>query len=396
MIDESLVTTIGADKPNSLQTLRANISEIVERYEVLTTNLAASVIITSPEHGVLFCSPFTHVLTGYSVEDVFESEGDFLESITVEEDLDRYNRARMVSSIGEDILVRFRIRHRSNINLWLEARMVPICDDEGEVISVMTVAIDVTDTLNYQKQIEEQNQDLNDFSYMISHDLKAPIFTIKGMATALAEDYKDTLGEDGSQLINYILQGASRLEHLVASVLEYSAVSTGTSSEQDIPLALTLNNVMDDFRELINETNAQIILPEDLPIVRGNDVRLYQVFSNLFGNALKYRSPERTPEIRVVVKPHNSQFIIVSVIDNGSGIPKERLEDVLRPFHRAHGSEIEGSGIGLACVKKIVERLGGTINVQSEVGSGSNFSVKLPLPKANPREVPQELARAFE
>ncbi|HQH26766.1 MAG TPA: PAS domain-containing protein, partial [Oligoflexia bacterium] len=128
-----------------------------ERYELVSTNIAASLLIYDRSGKVVFCSPYTQVLTGYSPEEIaaYSADGaDFLESLVVEQDAERYKRARQVSQLGEDILVRCRIRHRSGLRLWLETRLVPVCNDDGEVVSVLAVTVDVTDTLNYQEQIE--------------------------------------------------------------------------------------------------------------------------------------------------------------------------------------------------------------------------------------------------
>lgn len=380
------------------ETLRKELDALRERYELVTNNIAASVIIQDSAGKITFCSPYTQVLTGHSTREI-ESENaegkDLLESIVAEQDLERYRRARLVSQLGEDILVRYRIRHRSGLPLWLETRMVPVCDDDGEVVSVMSVTIDVTDSLTYQQQIEEQNRDLSDFAYMVSHDLKAPIFTIKGMASALLEDYGNKLDKDGVELIDYIADAARRLEQLVASVIEYSSLATKQSQETDVSLNAVITNVQADLSELIKSKNAELTIPSDLPTIRGDHIRIYQVFSNLIGNALKYSSEERSPQISVRARKTGGSFVVIDVQDNGLGIPADKLEDIFRPYRRAHGKDIEGSGIGLACVKKIVDRLGGSVTVTSREGEGSTFRVTLRAAKPNPREVPDDLARLF-
>ncbi len=371
------------------------VRETLDRYELVTTNIAASVIIRDAEGDILFCSPYTQVLTGYSLDEVYSSRSDFLSGLVVEEDLERYRRAQQVSALAEDISVKYRIRHRTGIELWIETRLVPVCDLEGNLVSVMGVSIDVSDTLNYQKQIEQQNRDLGDFAFMVSHDLKAPIFTIKGMASALLEDYGNAIGADGCSLLNYIADATKRLETLVASVIEYSSVATKELEAENVDLAMALQNVVADQAEAIRERGAKVHIDSDLPPVRGNHVRVYQVFSNLVGNALKYSSPERPPEISIRAKL-TPGAVVVEVSDNGLGIPDNKFDEIFRPYHRAHGTSVEGSGIGLACVKKIMDRLGGTVTVESKVGQGSTFRVSFPTPTTNSREVPADLARAFQ
>lgn len=400
-VDElcSLVETVLNMPLSQSHQIAAEHQELRERYELVTTNIAASVIIRSLDGTIVLCSPYTQVLTGYSSEEIADlhNQGiDFLREIVNKEDLERYERACQVSHLGEDIFIRYRVRHKSGLSLWLETRMVPVVDEEGEVASVMNVTIDVTDTLTYQQQIEEQNQDLSDFAYMVSHDLKAPIFTIKGMANALLEDYGTSLQDDGKELINFIVDGTNRLEQLVASVIEYSSVATNEGDMANVELDKVLADVCADLRESIKQKDAEIVLPTGkLPSVTGDAIRVYQVFSNLLGNALKYSSPERRPKINISVARPSSDTVTIEILDNGLGIPEARLDDIFRPYHRAHGADIEGSGIGLACVKKILDRLGGSVSVSSRVNEGSKFTVTFPSPPSDPRAIPDDLARLF-
>lgn len=380
------------------EALKHELQELRERHELIANNIAASVVIHDISGKVTFASPYTQVLTGHPISDIISSNREdktFFESIVEEQDFERYRRARMVSQLGEEILVRYRIRHRSGLPLWLETRMVPVCDEDGEVVSVMSVTIDVTDSLTYQQQIEEQNRDLSDFAYMVSHDLKAPIFTIRGMASAFLEDYEKDLDEEAKELLQYILDAAKRLEDLVASVIEYSSLATKQGQKTEVDLNTVITNVQADLSEMIKSKKAQIQVPESLPFVLGDQVRIYQVFSNLLGNALKYSSNERQPEISIRAKRSGSHLVTVSVQDNGLGIPENKIDDIFRPYRRAHGNDIEGSGIGLACVKKIVERLGGTVSADSIEGQGSVFVVSFPVAQPSPREVPDDLARLF-
>lgn len=371
------------------------VRELISHYYLITTNLAAAVVIYDNKRRVRFCSPYTEVLTGYSVEEIMLSETDLLASLVVEDDREHYERARAVSELGEDYHVQYQSRHKTGLKLWFDTRLVPVCDSTGAVTSMMCLTVDVTESVNSKRQIQEQNQDLSDFSYMISHDLKAPIFTIKGMAVALKEDFGASLGEDGQELLRFILDGADRLEALVSSVIEYSALSTKETRESIVALNSVLDSVQQDFNEQIRITGAKITVEPGLPKVRGDQLRYYQVFSNLIGNALKYRDQSRAPEITVRARPGRADLAVIEITDNGLGIPEGKLKDIFRPYQRAHGNDIEGSGIGLACVKKIVEKFGGTVTAKSNEGTGSTFIVSLPLPPPSPQEIPAHLTRYY-
>ncbi len=358
--------------------------QMAERYELLTNNLAASVLIEDLNGRVGFCSPYTEVLTGYTVEDFTEGGGTFLESLVVEADRPRFRRARQVSALGEEIVVRYQIKHRSGILLWVETHLVPIGDSEGEIVSLLAVSIDVTASVRYQLKIEEQNRDLNDFTYMVSHDLKAPIFTIKGMASMLREDLAEKLSAEDRESLTHIIDAADRLERLVKSVIEYSSLSTKEHAETNISLIDVMREVREDLTQQLKDNHGEITVLGELPLVRGDSLWLYQVFTNLVGNAIKYSSPARKLVINIAIKSQTSELVTIAISDNGLGIPAGKLKDIFRPYKRAHTADphaarIEGSGIGLASVKKIVEKLGGSVAVSSTEGVGSEFTVTLRL-----------------
>lgn len=365
-----------------------------DRSQLLINNIAAAVCLMKENGDIEFSSPYTEVLTGYPIDEI--SHGPLLLEIVVEEDKERYERALKVSFLGEDTLVRFRITHKSGFILWLESRLVPVCNFLGDVDSVLSVTIDVTDSLNYQRQIEEQNRDISDFAYMVSHDLKAPIYTIKGMTEALKSDLSPHLTNSSQELFRYLDDASKRLESLVASIIEYSSLSTKPVEYETVSLSAVAHQACDDFSELITKSGASITISETLPAVQGNSIRLYQVFSNLIGNALKYRAKDRACKIEITSKQISSHMYLISVRDNGQGIPESKLEEVFRPYRRLHGNEIEGTGIGLASVKKIVEQLGGSIEVESIDGIGSVFSMSLPMVTIGQRKAPRELEKSFQ
>ncbi len=371
---------------------------IAEKFELVLNNIAAAVILFSAEGKPEYVSSYFEVLTGYSFEELNSEEysnQEFLRDIILAEDWDRFNRSMLIGKLGEDSLVRFRIKHKSGLILWIETRMVPLLGIDGELESILSVSIDVTDTINYQKQIEQQNQDLSDFAFMVSHDLKAPIFTIQGMADALIEDHSSSLDQEAKTLINFILNASHRLDRLVASVLEYSSLSSGGEAIEEVSLDEILGQVMNDLSGQIQAKNAIIKAKSELPYIKGESIRVYQVLSNLIGNAIKYSDKSRVPEIEISATTSPPSMIALKVKDNGLGIPENKLEEIFRPYRRAHGGDIEGSGIGLACVKKIVDRLGGQVLVESKEGVGSEFTVILPSAKHLRKPIPEDLKRLF-
>ncbi len=345
---------------------------LTESYRNLTENLAASVIVRDLNGKVIYCSPYTEVLTGYSLEEIYGSKQDFFLGIMHKDDQERYGRALKVASLGEAFQFRYRYMHRSGIEMWAETRSVPMLNEVGAITSSLSITLDVTATVRYQRQMEEQAQNLAEFSYMISHDLKAPIYTIKGMIGVLDEDLKNKSSET-TEIIGHMRSANLRLESLVGSILQYCKISSEELKTEVVELDTVLNDVLEDYAPQLASGKVKIVR-DPLPSILGDRIKVYQILSNIVGNAIKFRDPSREAAIRLTAKngvvPHSA---VLSVEDNGLGIPKDKLETIFRPFQRAHGAEIEGSGIGLACVKKLMERLGGEVQVASEENKGSEF-----------------------
>lgn len=369
-----------------LRALEEQHTALQSRHTTLTENLAAAVVLRDASHRIVYCSPYTEVLTGYATRDILSASGDFFESIVPESDRERYQRAFRIGALGEAFQVRHRLIHHSGLEMWVETRTVPIFDAQGELIQSLSVTIDVTGAVRYQRQVEEKNRDLQDFAYMVSHDLKGPLATVKGMLHVLEEDIKaqlppQSLPSDVNDTLTHIRSATVRLEQLVAGVLEYSKIGAKDEVSESIDLSAVLRELTQHLSPTLHSLGAELSLPSELPTVVGEHVWLYQIFSNLLGNAIKYRDPARPLRIEVTARMGVlAREVVVAVKDNGLGIPKDKLDDIFRPFHRAHGKQIEGTGIGLASVKRMLEKCGGAVRVESETGVGSTFFVTLRVP----------------
>jgi PAS domain S-box-containing protein len=353
--------------------------EANSRYKTLTDNVAAAVIIHHNDGAIEWCSPYTEVLTGFSLSEIYAERGDFILSRVHDDDRDTLKNALAIVASGEPYQYRYRFYHRSGLALWLETRTVPIFDPVTDSSKALSITLDVTAAVNNQLTIEARNRDLNEFTYMLSHDLKAPIVTIRGMLeVARAESSTAPNGKALNEAFEYMGRATGRLEQLVGGVLELARVSATDKVQEPINLGDTLNEVLEDYRVYIERAGAKITTVGELPWVLGDKTQLYQIFSNLVGNAIKYRDPERPLIVSISDEAKNSRRrVMVTVRDNGRGIAPEHCESIFNPFNRAGESIIDGSGVGLSCVKRLVEKLGGSISVESEVGVGSAFSVDL-------------------
>ena len=192
----------------------------------------------------------------------------------------------------------------------------------------------------------------------------------------IEEDYKGKLDEDADEYIGFAVDGAKRMQTLINDLLKYSRVGTKGKSFVPMSAETALNEALDNIKVTIDETQA-VITHDQLPIVLGDDSQLTQVFQNLLSNAIKFRG-NRTPQIHVGVEQTPEEWVF-SVRDNGIGVDMKYAERIFTIFQRLHGrEEYPGTGIGLAVVKKIVERHGGRIWVESVPESGSTFYFTLP------------------
>lgn len=353
-------------------------SESEARYTILTDNLAAAVILHKPDGEVVWCSPYTEVLTGYALSEIYASRTSFLTAHVHGDDRDSIRHAFAIVASGEPFQCRYRFYHKSGLCLWLETRTVPVVDRQSDVHEALSIVLDVTASVNAQLKVEERNRDLNEFTYMVSHDLKAPIVTLRGMLELVKEEYAQRAGSAETEPLDHMGKAIKRLESLVQGVLELAQVSTTERELVPIDLNEVISEVVDDFQWQIGQVGARVGVAPGLPWVFGNKTQLYQIFANLLGNALKYRDPLRAPEIEIgAVEATSRRRVSITVRDNGRGIAREFQEAIFKPFSRAGESAIEGSGVGLAAVKRIVEKLGGSIRVESGAGVGSTFSVDL-------------------
>jgi signal transduction histidine kinase len=226
------------------------------------------------------------------------------------------------------------------------------------------------------KQLEISNADLREFAHATSHDLQEPLRSITGFAQLLSRRYKGHIDEEADEFLDYISGASSRMAGMIQGLLVYSRVVNAADLDEEVPLNECVDWAQRNLLLAIEESGAQLDIG-DLPTVRGNRLQFCQLMQNLIGNAIKYRGPD-PPIISVTCETQDSERVI-TVADNGLGIGPEFQERIFGLFKRAHGKEYPGAGVGLALCKKIVERHGGRIWVESKPGWGARFRFTIPL-----------------
>lgn len=248
----------------------------------------------------------------------------------------------------------------------------------AETFNTMSARLSETITeLNYSnEQLEKANKELQDFTYVISHDLQEPLRKVHSFGQFLLEDCEGQLSEDGQDYIGRMQAASTKMKHLIQDLLKLSRVGTAEDSFTRINTNEIVNSALDDLSIAIKENDAEIIVGQ-LPDVLGQSTLLTQLFENLIGNALKYRRDEISPRIEIYATRRNGQ-VTFSVKDNGVGIEERFLEKVFGVFQRLHtGTKYSGTGIGLALCRKIVRRHNGEIWARSTEGKGTTFNFTL-------------------
>jgi signal transduction histidine kinase len=239
-------------------------------------------------------------------------------------------------------------------------------------------------------ELQRSNQALQDFAAIASHDLQEPLRKVNTFASMLKQKYCDSLGEPGTGYLERVLDANQRMQSLLTALLEYSRISTKADPFVEVELTKVIHEVLSDLEVRIQGTGGEVHVGE-LPVIQADPTQMRQLFQNLIGNGLKFHREEEKPLVSILSSTSKRTFQIV-VEDNGIGFEEQYLEKIFAPFQRLHGknSQYEGTGMGLAICKKIVERHGGSITARSEPGKGSKFLITLPQ---GPPDCPKSIER---
>lgn len=367
------------DRIQKTQELR----ESEARIRVLSQNAVDAIFVVNREREFVLCNPSMKRMFGLEEKDFQDTK---LEQLIVPEDRwdafygDFENIIEKRVDIGRRVLESVAWKSDgTEIQVGYTATVIEL-DGEPHALFIMR---DVTEQkeqrdkiVELNKELERSNKDLESYTYVVSHDLKAPLRSIRSFGGFIMEDNADQLDEEGKEYLDRIINAATHMDNLIGDLLILSRVGRKFTEVEEIALNEVIDSIEADIYASIKERNGQIIR-DDLPAVVGQKTWVRQLFTNLITNGLKFNK-SGNPTITIKVDDNESEYTF-SVNDNGIGISKEYHEKIFQLFERLHTTaEFEGTGAGLAICNKIVENFGGKLWVESQAGTGSTFYFTYP------------------
>ena len=273
-------------------------------------------------------------------------------------------------------------RRKDGTELFANGVISSVRDSSGNIVGFGKILSDETPRKKLEDSLIASNTALEHFAYAASHDLQEPLRTIGSYAQLLSRKNRENLNEAGLEYLTYITDAVTRMNDLVQDLLAYARSGVERHEAVLISMDQDVETAKSQLAGAIAEAGASVT-HGPLPTIHAERSQIARLFQNLIGNSIKYRSPDRPALIHISSEQGPKEWII-SVEDNGMGFDQEYAKSIFDPFVRLHGREHSGSGVGLTICRRIVERYGGRIWAESEIGEGSTF--KFTLPRATPED----------
>ena len=370
---------------SSAPTVTNIIAELADaQFRQLLEAAPDAIIIVDRQGNIVLVNRMTELLFGYARDELI---GQAVELLIPARFRDGHHRHRdnYISSahtrpMGSGLEL-FACR-KDGSEFPVEISLSPLQSPSGTLVT--SVVRDITERKQAQQmlerhaaELERSNSELEQFAYVASHDLQEPLRMITSYSQLLERRYKDKLDGDALEFIDYVVDGAKRMQELINDLLAYSRVGTRGREFEPVDMEAVYKRVLGNLQLAIEEQQAEVS-HDPLPMVQADGLQLVQLLQNLIANAIKFHG-DAAPKVHVSAERQN-QEVLFCVRDEGIGFEPQYAERIFQVFQRLHGkSQYPGTGIGLAICKKIVERHGGRIWVESQPGQGAKFYFTLPL-----------------
>lgn len=368
-------------KLDAFNDLRKREVELLQKevwFRSIFENVPTGIILYDEDKKPFKCNKFLKDLLGYSEKELI-SKG--LTSFIYQED--RLSEDELLDIQNRSIIHEMRIKSKEGQTLWVRVKVAPMMIDEklyfiGMLNDITAEKQNDLQLQEFTQQLKIHNQALEEFSYVISHDLQEPLRMITSFTQIIKKRYLSQINDPQADSdFAYVIDGAKRMSTLIKDMLEYSRWSTKTLPAETVNIKTVLDEVLQNLAITIADNEAEITT-SPFPIIITNRLMLGQVFQNLIGNAIKYRHPCRVPQIDINVLKREKDYLF-TIKDNGIGFEPQFSHRIFGIFQRLNPSQYEGNGMGLAICKRIIEKQGGNIWAESQLNEGATFYFTLPF-----------------
>ncbi|AEV99513.1 PAS domain-containing sensor histidine kinase [Niastella koreensis] len=364
-------------------------------YRVFIEKMTEGAVTLSRDGFILYCNQQFAVIVNHPLSAVI---GSSFRVFIADEDLAAYDQL-FENCWQQDSKEEIRLKN-SHTGIPVQLSMTALQIEGTRALSIIITDLSAQKKTQLQleeanrklqimnKALEESNHDLQQFASIASHDLQEPLRKVQMFSNMLLEKNEELHG-DSKRFLDKILDATRRMKILIVDVLNYSRLSARDPMRETVDLNKVVNELLEDLELIILEKKAVVRVGE-LPSIAGNKGQIRQVFQNLLSNALKFTRADHRPVIDITAQTvaekyaqhstENSRFTLIRVKDNGIGFEEKYLENIFALFERLHTKDkFEGTGIGLAIARKIIEKHGGAITAQSKIGAGAEFLIWLPM-----------------